>query len=152
MRRPRIIALLAVAVVLFVAISALLARAFSVDGAERSAITDLIQAQARGDQNAMLDQISGCRAESACRARVADDLAALAHSGAVSIIQIQPSAGFSLGGTLGTARVAWNAGGSLPIVQCVKVRRAGNVLRGLHVELLEISKRIPSDQACPARY
>ncbi|MBV9048475.1 MAG: hypothetical protein JOY58_09420, partial [Solirubrobacterales bacterium] len=100
MRRPRIIALLAVAVVLFVAISALLARAFSVDGAERSAITNLIQAQARGDQNAMLDQISGCRAESACRARVADDLAALAHSGAISIIQIQPSAGFSLGGTM----------------------------------------------------
>ncbi len=152
MRRSRIIALLALAVVVFLIISGLLARAFSADGAERSAITSLVQAEARGDQSAMLDQISGCRENFACRARVARDAAVLERPGTVSIIQIQPSAGFSLGGTLGTARVAWNAGGSLPIVQCMKVRRAGNVLRGLHVELLELSERIPSNQACPADY
>jgi hypothetical protein len=70
----------------------------------------------------------------------------------VSIIQIQPSAGFSLTGTLGVARVAWNAGRSLPIVQCVRVRRAGNALSGLRVELLEVSRRIASDAACPARF
>lgn len=151
-RRSRVIALLALVVVVFLVISALLARAFSADGAERSAITNLVQAEARGDQNGVLDQIDGCRGDPACRARVADDVAALRRPGTVSIIQIQPSAGFSLGSTLGTARVAWNAGSSLPIVQCLKVRRAGNVLRGLRVELLEVSKRIPSDQACPAHY
>ena len=77
--------------------------------------------------------------------------AALEHAGAVSIIQLQPSTSFSLGGTEGTARVAWEVGSSLPIVQCVKVRRAGNPISGLRVELLEVSRRIPSDAACPAR-
>jgi hypothetical protein len=48
--------------------------------------------------------------------------------------------------------VAWNAGGSLPIVQCVTVRRAGNALSGLHVQLLELSPRIQSDAGCPARF
>ena len=70
----------------------------------------------------------------------------------LSIIQLQPSTSFSLGGTEGTARVAWNAGGSLPIVQCVKVRRAGNPISGLSVQLLVVSKRIASDAACPAHY
>jgi hypothetical protein len=40
----------------------------------------------------------------------------------------------------------------LPVVQCVRVKRAGNALSGLHIELLEISARIKSDQDCPARY
>jgi len=70
----------------------------------------------------------------------------------VSIIQLQPSTSFSVAGTLGTARVAWNVAGSLPIVQCVRVRRAGNAISGLRVELLEISPRIKSDSACPARF
>lgn len=152
MRRAYLVAVIAAGVVVFLAISAILARALSVDGAERSAITSLIEAQARGDTDAMVTQLLHCRTSSACRARVAYNAAHLTRPGSISIIQVQPSAGFSLTGTLGTARVAWNAGSSLPIVQCVRVRRAGNVLSGLHVELLEISLRIPSDQACPARY
>ena len=46
--------------------------------------------------------------------------------------------------------MAWDVGWSLPIVQCVRVRRAGNVLSGLRVELLEISPRIKTDADCPA--
>ena len=152
MRRPQIIAAIAAAVVVFLAISALLARVFSADGAERSAITALIEAEAHGNQSGMLDRISGCRASAACHARVSSDIAALKHPGTVSIIQLQPSTGFSLTGTTGTARVAWNVGGSLPIVQCVRVRRAGNVLRGLRVELLRISSRIGSEKSCPAQF
>jgi hypothetical protein len=53
---------------------------------------------------------------------------------------------------VGTARVAWRAGSSLPIVQCVRVRRAGDVFGGLTVQLLAISVRIKSDSSCPARY
>ncbi len=70
----------------------------------------------------------------------------------MSIIQLQPSTSFTLGPKSGTARVAWSAGGSLPIVQCVYVRRTGNVLSGLHVHLLKISVRIKSDAACPQNY
>jgi hypothetical protein len=125
---------------------------FSANGAEQSAITTLLQSQARGDVNAIVDQIEGCRADAACRQRAAANAAALKRAGAVSIIQLQPSTSFSLGGTEGTARVAWQVGGSLPIVQCVKVRRTGNPISGLGVQLLVVSKRISSTAACPAHY
>jgi hypothetical protein len=146
------LALIVLGIVVFLVVSALLARAFSVDGAERGAITSLVQAEARGDQAGVVASIRGCAASPACRARIAAEVAPLRQPGAVSIIQIQPSAGFSLGSTLGTARVAWSAGGALPVVQCVQVKHAGNVISGLHVELLAITRRLQTDADCPARF
>ena len=151
MRRAYVIAI-AVAVLAFLAISALLARVLSANSAEQSAITALVKAQARGDVDAIMDVIVDCRATAACRRRAIEVATTLRHPGAVSIIQIQPSTSFSVVGTTGTARVAWNVGGSLPIVQCVRVRRTGNALSGLRVELLEVSRRIKSDSPCPARF
>lgn len=152
MRRVYIVGIL-VAILLFLVISAMLARVFSANGAEQSAITSLVQSEAGGDVNAILGEIQGCRADPACRTRAAVNAAALTHAGTISIIQLQPSTSFSLGGTEGTARVAWNAASyRFPIVQCVKVRRAGNPISGLRVELLDVSRRIKSDTACPARY
>jgi hypothetical protein len=151
-RRSRLLALIAAAVVLFLFISALLARAFSVDGAERSAITAVVQAEGRGDTAAVVARIADCGAQSACLIRVRTDVAALHRPGSVSILTINTSSSFSLTGSTGTARVAWTVGSSLPIVQCLRVRRTGNVLSGLRVELLELSVRIPSNQDCPARF
>ncbi len=152
MRRPYVLLTIGVVVLLFLAISALLARVFSADGAERTAITSLLDAQARGSAGAIEAQIKNCSENAACRARAQVNAAALGRSGPVSILTLQSSAGFSLTSTEGTARVAWRIGSSLPIVQCVRVRRAGNALSGLHIQLLEVSKRIKSDTACPARY
>jgi hypothetical protein len=151
-RRLRLLLLIAIAVVVFLAISAVLARVLSVDGAERGAVTALVRDEARGDAAAMVADMYDCRSSAACRQRAALDAAALTRPGALQILEIDPSAGFSLGSTLGTARVAWRAGSSLPIVQCVRVRRAGNALTGLRVELLKISVRIRSGSNCPARY
>jgi hypothetical protein len=151
-RRSYLFALIALGVVVFVLISALLARAFSIDGAEQSAITSVLQAEARGDVAGVVAGIKDCGRDPACRARAATNAAALRTPGQVTMIKFDSSAGFSLGSTLGTARVAWRVGNGLPIVQCVRVKRAGNVISGLHVELLEISRRIPSDHACPAKY
>ena len=72
--------------------------------------------------------------------------------GAIQIAEINPSSGFSLGETIGTARVAWVAGGSLPRVQCVRVRHTGNVISGFQIELLRVSLRIRSSADCPRRY
>ena len=152
MRRAHLISLIAAGLLVFLAISALLARVFSVDGAERSAVTALIEAEARGDQNAMLARLRGCRTSAACQARVRADIATLRRPGTVAILQLQTSASFSLTSTLGAARVAWNVDSSLPIVQCVEVRRAGNALGGLRVELLAISVRLKSDAVCPSRF
>ncbi len=152
MRRSYIVAIVA-GVALFLVISALLARVFSANSAEQSAITALVQSEARGDANAIVGEVTGCRADAACRQRAATNAAALQHAGSVSIIQLQPSTSFSLGGTEGTARVAWNVGSyPLPIVQCVRVRRGGNPISGLKVELLVVSRRIASDADCPARF
>ena len=152
MRRRKIVSLIVAAVVVFLVVSALLARGLSVGGAEDSAITDLVKAEARGDAGGVVGLIDGCRVTAACRARASANSQALKRAGTVSIIQIQPSAGFSLTGTLGTARVAWLVGSSLPRVQCVRVHRVGNLLQGFTVKLLQVSVRIKSDHACPAHF
>jgi hypothetical protein len=152
MRRRNVLLLIVTGVVVFLLVSALLARALSVGGAEDSAITSMIRAEAKGDVPALQSAITGCRADAACQARAVENASSLKRPGSVSIIQIQPSAGFSLSSTVGTARVAWLAGSSLPIVQCVRVRHAGNVLEGFKVELLVVSRRIKTDGDCPSRF
>ncbi len=151
MRRTYLV-LIALAILLFLAISAVLARAFSVDSAERSAITSLVQAEARGNQPAVFARIQDCSGSPDCRSRIAGEVASLRRPGALTILEIQASAGFSLGSTLGTARVAWRAGSSLPVVQCVRVKRAGNAISGLRVELLALTGRVESDADCPTRF
>jgi hypothetical protein len=152
MRRPTVIAAVAAGLVIFLVLSALLARALSVGGAEDAAITDLVRAEATGSPAAVESLIGGCAAQAACRRRAASVAAALRHPGTISIIQIQPSAGFSLGPTSGTARVAWLAGSSLPRVQCVRVAHRGNVLSGFTVVLERVSLRIASNADCPRTF
>jgi hypothetical protein len=152
-RRSRLIAAIVAALVVFGVVSALLARIWSGDGAEQSAVTALISDEARGDAAAMIADIRGCSASTACRARATYDAATLKHPGHVSVIDYGASTGFSLTSTMGTARVAWEiVDETKPVVQCVRVRRAGNVFSGITIELLKISKRINSGADCPARY
>jgi hypothetical protein len=151
-RRPLLLALIALSAIVFLAVSALLARAFSVSGAEQAAITTLVQAEARGDAATVIADIQNCTRSVACRQRAEADASTLKRAGAVAILELNPSSSFSLTSTLGTARVAWKTPSSLPIVQCVRVRHAGNVLSGMHVELLTLSARIQSDSVCPNRF
>lgn len=151
MRRLRLL-LIVVAVILFVLISGLLARAFSIDGAERAAVTQLVQAEARGDSAGMTRLILHCARNPSCRSRTRIDARTLRRAGRVSILELNPSAGFSLAGTTGVARVAWRAGSSLPVTQCVRVRHAGDVISGLRVQLLEISRRIGTGSDCPNQF
>ena len=150
MRRVYIVGIV-VAILLFLVISALLARVFSANSAEQSAITSLVQSEAKGDVGAILGEVQGCRTDPSCRQRAAANAAALKRPGSVSIIQLQPSTSFSLGGTEGTARVAWDVGGSLPIVQCVEVRRTGNLFSGQSVQLLALSPQISGGADCPSK-
>jgi hypothetical protein len=151
-RRTKI-ALILAAVVVFLAVSTVLARVLSGDSAEQSAVTALVKDEARGDASGMIAAMTGCATNPACRARVTADAAALKRPGAVSVLQYQQSTGFSLSTTLGSARVAWEVvGRTRPIVQCVRVRRAGNALSGIHIELLEISLRLKSTADCPKSF
>jgi hypothetical protein len=144
--------LIGLGIIVFLAISAVLARVFSTDGAERSAITGLIRAEAAGNPQAMALRLQGCRQNAACQAQAAQLSSTLRRPGSVSILQLSPSTGFSLSGSTGVARVAWNVSSvSKPVVQCVQVRRGGDAIQGLQVQLLKISGRINSDGTCPAR-
>ena len=153
MRRPKVLLITGVVFVVFLLISALLARIFSADSAQRAAIIAVLQDQAQGDANAVISKIQGCDASAACRQRAAYNAAHLKAPGSVSVLTLQtPAGGITLGNSQGVARVAWRIGSGLPIVQCVRVRRAGNPITGLHVELLAVSKRIPSESDCPKTF
>jgi hypothetical protein len=146
-RRTGLLVVAAVVLLLFALLSALLARGLSGPGAERSAVLAVLQAQARGDAAAMLARLPACRREPACARVTAERARTLKRPGRVQILAFSPSTRFALSRTVGTARVAWHAGGALPVVQCVKARREGPVTGG-GVELLAISAPIAHDGSC----
>lgn len=152
MRRRVVILSIAAAVVLFVVVSGLVARAVGVGDAQTAAITALVRAEARGDTADVEALIDGCARSGACRARAQELTATLHRPGRVSILQMTTSTNFAVSGSDGTARVAWLVGGSLARTQCVRVRNAGNVLTGFTIHLLRVSPRLASDASCPDRF
>jgi len=142
-------AVIAAAIVVFVGISFLLARVLSADSRERSDVADLMRAQARGDANAMLRQLAGCAADPRCATRVRANVKALRRPGAVKLVRFDPSTTFALSEHTGPARVVWNTVDvHRPIVQCVTVRRTGNVLSGPGVQLRYVSGPRPGTSSC----
>jgi hypothetical protein len=145
--------LFAVGVVVVLVVSAGLARFLSVENAERSAEVALLQAEIRGDAAGMLDQLSGCRETPSCVAGVRANASnpRLRRSGAVKVLQLESSTAYSPFGATGMTRVAWTVIGTLPVVQCVEVRRTGNLLTGIHVQLLTVSAPIAGEGVCHKR-
>jgi len=138
---------IAFVVFVFLGLSVLLARGFSSSGSERAKVVEVVRAQARGDARAVLARLPACAREPACADTTRERVARLARTGDVEILNYRPSVGLALTRQLGTGRVAWRAGRSLPVVQCVKVRREGP-LTGGKVELLSVSNPIARDGSC----
>ena len=153
-RRRRLLrVLLCLGVIVVLGVSALLARFLSAENAERNDIVLLLQAQARGDIQGMLDQISGCRRSPLCVAAVKANASnpRVRRAGAVKLLQLESPTASSLGASTGMTRVAWTVIGTLPVVQCVEVRRTGNFLTGIHVRLLGLSAPIAGEGVCHKR-
>jgi hypothetical protein len=128
-----------------------LARILSAGAAERDAAVDVLRAQARGDQAAVLDELAGCRREAACRARTAQNVARLQRSGIFKLLRYDgPGGEGSVLGRTGTARVAWRAGNGPAVVQCVRLRREGDPVRGYDVSALSVSGPIGAKASCPS--
>jgi hypothetical protein len=140
--------LIVVGVLLFLAISGVLARFFSAENVERDGELALIEAQTRGDANGIIEKLRGCRASPACVARAQANANTLRRAGAVKILSVKSSNSHSLTSSTGTARVAWTVIGRLPVVQCVKVRRTGNLFAGIKVTLLSLSAPIGNEADC----
>jgi hypothetical protein len=139
--------------VLVLLVGVVLARFLSVENTERDADLALVQAEARGDTAAMLSKLSGCRANPSCVAAVRANAANphLRRSGPVKILSLESKTAYALSGSTGETRLAWTVLGTLPVVQCVRVRRTGNVLTGIHVQLIGLSAPIGGEASCGKR-
>jgi hypothetical protein len=148
--RLKRIGLIVLGVLVFLAISGLLAQFLSTENTERDADLALIQAQARGDVAGMLAQLSGCREQASCVSVVRANASnpRLRRAGAVKILSVKSSTAYALTSTSGKTRLAWTVIGSLPVVQCVEVRRSGNFLKGMRISLLSLSAPIPNEADC----
>jgi hypothetical protein len=147
LRRVTLVTAVVFGLFIFLGISFLLARALTGVGAERSRVFDVLKAQARGDADAVLRQLPACSREPACARVTRQRVAQLQRPGTVQILNYRPSVRVTMTRRSGTGRVAWRAGTSLPVVQCVKALRDGP-LTGGGVELLAISKPIRLDASC----
>jgi hypothetical protein len=147
MRRARLYIAIGFTAFVFLGLSGLLARALSGAGTERSEVLQLVEAQARGDAAAALEELPACRAQPTCAQLMRDRVQELRRPGNVEILTYDASVQVALTTRTGIGRVAWRAGSSGPVVQCVRVRREGP-LNGADVELLAISAPIGGEESC----
>ena len=140
------IALIAAAVLVFLAVSVGVARWLTADNAERDKVETLLRAQARGDAAAMLRELDRCGA--GCAERVRANATRLRRPGKLQIARYDSSTSHALGADTGQTRVVWKTPTTLTVVQCVTVKRTGNPIGGIEVELLGISGPIPRESAC----
>jgi hypothetical protein len=118
--RPPRYALIGLGVLAFLVVSAGIARVLGAAAAERDAAIETIRAQSRAR-----------------------------HRGEVRVLRVDGPPRLGLSSQTGTARIVWRAGEALPVVQCVRLRRQGDVLRGFRVRVLALSRPIPREAGCP---
>jgi hypothetical protein len=126
-----------------------LARVLAAGSAERDAAVEVLSAQARGNGDAVVDELSGCTADPDCRARVMENVSRLRRPGTFRLLRYDGPTGGAVLGRTGTARVAWRAGDGPAVVQCVRLRRDGDPLRGYDVAAVSVSEPIGAEAGCP---
>jgi hypothetical protein len=113
-------ALIGLGVLAFLVVTAAIARVLGVAAAERDAAIETVKAQPRAR-----------------------------NRGEVRVLRVDGPPRLGLSSRTGTARIVWRAGEALPVVQCVRLRRRGDLLRGFRVEVLALSRSIPREAGCP---
>jgi hypothetical protein len=147
--RRALIPLAAAGVLVFLAISLLLARYLNTESEERGAVFALLQAQARGDGNGMLKRLDGCATDPRCAETTRANAKRLQRPGEVKILAYDSATAYALGSKRGPTRVAWTVvDRGLPVVQCVDVERAGTVLTGRVIRLRRLSPPIDRQGSC----
>jgi hypothetical protein len=146
-RRPMLIS---AGIVVFVIVAVFVGRWLQTESRERSAVLTLLDAEARGDARAMLDQLApSCRADPRCAATVGVAARRARRAGSPKIIAYDSKTAYALGAATGVTRVAWTiVDRGLPVVQCVVVHRGGSVISGRTVSLLRISAPIGNESTC----
>jgi hypothetical protein len=136
--------------VLFLAVSAWLARFLTTDNLEREKDVALIAAEAKGDAAGIVSRLEGCGRNPSCVATAKQNASdpRLRRAGSVKILSLTSATANSPTGATGKTRLAWTVLGHLPVVQCIDVRRTGNALTGVDVKLLSLSRPINNEADC----
>ena len=144
-------ALIIVAVLVVLAGSAVVARWINHDTAERARVVALLRDQLRGDAPAMLRRLEGCT-DAACVAVVRANARRLRRQAELKVALYQSQTAHALRSRTKFTRVVWFASGreAETTVQCVLVRREGNVFAGMTVSLLRLTAPIGRESSCPA--
>ncbi|HVF77183.1 MAG TPA: hypothetical protein VNA28_02705 [Solirubrobacteraceae bacterium] len=145
MKRPLLIT---VAVVALLSISFVVARWLNNDTVERARVTQLLEAQIRGDADAMLRRLE-CK-DPTCIAVARRNAEKLRAPGELKIALYQSQTAHALSSRTRFTRVVWFTPGRLTTVQCVLVRRAGNVFAGATVTLVRVTAPIGRESSCPS--
>jgi hypothetical protein len=147
------LAIVVVAVVALFGISFLVARWLNNDTVERAAVTKLLEAQVRGDAGAMLRRLADCH-DPTCVAIVRRNAAQLRGKGELKIALYQSPTAHAVTSKTRYTRVVWFTPDRLrrgdTRVQCVLVRRTGNVFAGMTVSLLRVTASIDREGSCPS--
>ena len=139
--------LIAAAVIAVLAISAVVARWLNNDTAERAKVVDLLRAQARGDAATML-KIVHCP-DAACEQLIRENARKQRGRGELKIALYQSQTAHSVTSRTKPTRVVWFTPDRLTTVQCVLVRRSGNLIAGGSITLLRLSAPIGRESSCP---
>jgi len=139
-------ALIGGGVLVFLAISLLVARWLNTDTVERGAVVELLRAQARGDAEGMLEHLD-CR-DDACRQQARENARRLRAPGELKVVLYQSGTAHAVRARTRQTRVVWITPGRLTTVQCVLVRRKGNAIAGTSVSLLRVSAPIDRESSC----
>ena len=144
-------ALIIVAVLVVLAGSAVVARWINHDTAELARVVALLRDQLRGDAPAMLRRLEGCT-DAACVAVVRANARRLRREAELKVALYQSQTAHALRSRTKFTRVVWFASGreAETTVQCVLVRREGNVFAGMTVSLLRLTAPIGRESSCPA--
>ena len=144
-------ALIIVAVLVLVAASFVVARWINNDTVERARVVELLRAQLRGDAAAMLRRLDDCR-DPACAAVVRANARRLRRDAELKVALYQSQTAHALRSRTKFTRVVWFPAGreAQTTVQCVLVRRSGNVFAGMTVSLLRVTAPIGRESSCPS--
>ncbi len=131
--------------------SFVVARWINNDTVERARVVDLLRAQMRGDAAEMLRRLEDC-ADPACADVVRDNARRLRRDAELKVALYQSQTAHALRSRTTYTRVVWFPAGreAETTVQCVLVRRDGNVFAGMTVSLLRVTAPIGRESSCPS--
>lgn len=143
-------AVIVLAVLLVLAGSVVVARWINNDTVERARVVELLRDQLRGDVPGMLRRLEECE-DAACVAVVRANARRLRRAAELKVALYQSQTAHALRSRTKFTRVVWFPSGreAQTTVQCVLVRRAGNVFAGMTVSLLRVTAPIGRESSCP---